>query len=263
MGTSTIVVIVVVVLLAGAALLVLPMLRRQRLRGRFGSEYDRAIEQHDSRAEAERELRERERRHAELELRPLPAGARAAYTQRWSEVQARFVDEPQRAVHDADELVADVMAARGYPATDHDERAALLSVEHSHTMDAYRAADDTRRRAATNGSGQTSTEHLREALVRYRTLFTELIGTDEDRDDLDGRDRHDRDRDGRDDRDEDVAVRDTDVSMSAPGMVVASDPRLNPSATGAPAATEAEIADRYETDETSEERAARARHGSR
>lgn len=178
MGTSTIVaIVVVIVVLAAAALIVLPLLRRQRLRGKFGPEYDRTIEQHDSRAEAERELRDRERRHAELELRPLPAGARAAYAERWSSVQARFVDEPQGALDDADRLVAELMAERGYPVTDHEDRAAMLSVDHPQAIDSYRSAYDTRQRA---GSADATTEQLREAMVQYRTLFTELLGDTDD-----------------------------------------------------------------------------------
>lgn len=181
MGTSTIVaIVVVIVVLAAAALLVPPLLRRQRLRGRFGPEYNRAVEQHDSRAEAERELRDRERRHAELELRPLPAGARAAYAERWSSVQARFVDEPQGALDDADQLVTELMAERGYPVTDHEDRAAMLSVDHPRAIDSYRSAYDTRQRA--DGADAT-TEQLREAMVQYRTLFTELLGDSDDRSD--------------------------------------------------------------------------------
>jgi hypothetical protein len=217
MGTSTIVaIVVVVVLVAAAVLLALPMLRRRRLRDRFGSEYDRAVDQHGDRSEAERDLRERERRHAELELRPLPAGARAAYTERWDAVQARFVDEPQRAVDEADQLVGEVMAARGYPvdgSDDRDERAALLSVEHARSMDAFRAANDTRRRA----DQDATTENLREAMVQYRTLFTDLLG---DAEADDSRHVHDdaathrdgfRDRDDRDRRD-DHGVRDHHVN---------------------------------------------------
>jgi hypothetical protein len=70
------------------------------------------------------------------------------------------------------------MAARGYPVggaggtDDHDERAALLSVEHSRSMDAFHAANDTRRRA----DQDATTENLREAMVQYRTLFTDLLG---------------------------------------------------------------------------------------
>ena len=173
MDTSTIVVIVVVViLLAGAVVLARPMMRRRRLRGTFGPEYDRAVESHESRTEAERELVDRERRHAELDIQPLSSAAHARYTQDWSEVQGRFVDEPEKAVRDADELVTALLAERGYPTGDHDEQAAILSIEHSRTLGNYRSAHETQQRI---DSGEVSTENLREAMVQYRALFVELL----------------------------------------------------------------------------------------
>lgn len=175
MGTSTIVVIVVVVvLLAAAALLARPLIRRRRLQGRFGEEYDRVLERHDNRSEAESELMERERRHAELELTPLSAAAHERYTAAWTEVQARFVDEPEKAVRDADELVTALLAERGYPTGDHDEQAAILSIDHSRTLGNYRSAHETHQRI---DSGEVSTENLREAMVQYRALFVDLLGT--------------------------------------------------------------------------------------
>jgi phage gp37-like protein len=176
MGTSTIVVIVVVVVLvAAAALLARPLVRRRRLQGRFGEEYDRVLERHDNRSEAESELMERERRHSELEITPLSAAAHARYTAAWTEVQARFVDEPEKAVRDADELVTALLAERGYPTGDHDEQAAILSIDHSRTLGNYRSAHETHQRI---DSGEVSTENLREAMVQYRALFVDLLGTD-------------------------------------------------------------------------------------
>jgi hypothetical protein len=208
MGTSTIVVIVVVVvLLAAAALLARPLMRRRRLQGKFGEEYDHVLARHENRSEAESELVERERRHAELEITPLSAAAHERYTAAWTEVQARFVDEPEKAVRDADELVTSLLAERGYPTGDHDEQAAILSIDHSRTLGNYRSAHETHQRI---DSGEVSTENLREAMVQYRALFVDLLGNDHG-DATDG-DRDGRDvRDGRDTTDHDhVAVeRDT------------------------------------------------------
>lgn len=199
MGTSTIVVIVVVVvLLAAAALLARPLMRRRRLQGKFGEEYDHVLARHENRSEAESELVERERRHAELEITPLSAAAHERYTAAWTEVQARFVDEPEKAVRDADELVTSLLAERGYPTGDHDEQAAILSIDHSRTLGNYRSAHETHQRI---DSGEVSTENLREAMVQYRALFVDLLGTDHgdapdgDRDVRDGRDTTDHDHD--------------------------------------------------------------------
>ncbi len=48
-----------------------------------------------------------------------------------------------------------------------------LSVEHSGTLDRYRAAEEISRRAA---AGTASTEDLRQAMTGYRALFGDLLG---------------------------------------------------------------------------------------
>src|ERR1043165_3866354 len=153
------------------------MRRTSRLRGRFGTEYDRAVDASsgDS-SQAEAELRERERRHDQLYIRPLSAEAQAGYSRRWREVQARFVDQPATAVGEADALIGQAMQERGYPVEDFEQRAADLSVEHPHAVDASRAAHAI---AVESSGGQTSTEDLRQAMVHYRALFEQLIGVEE------------------------------------------------------------------------------------
>lgn len=145
-ATTTVVVVAVLVVLVVAALVAVPMLRRRRLRDRFGPEYERAVDDHGSRAVAEQELRAREKRYAELELRELTPEDRERYTTQWAQAQALFVDEPRRAVRDADQLVTALIADRGYPTDGFDQQVADLSVEHAATLDRYRAAHDTRMR---------------------------------------------------------------------------------------------------------------------
>jgi hypothetical protein len=173
MSTGAIVaIVVVIVLLVLAAVVAVPMMRRQQLKSKFGPEYDRAVESHDDRAAAERELRDRERRHADLEIRPLAADARERYSQQWTQVQERFVDDPESAVAEADELVTALMAERGYPTDGYEQQLADLSIDHSRTLDHYRAAHETRQRVGGEGA---STEDLRGAMVHYRTLFEDLL----------------------------------------------------------------------------------------
>jgi hypothetical protein len=171
-------VIVVIVVIVAAVLLVRPMVRRRRLQQRFGPEYDRTVSSHDSRSEAERELVDRERRHSRFELRPLSQESRERYTREWADVQTRFVDAPEGTVSDADALVIELMAERGYPTEgDHEQRAADLSVEHASTLQHYRDAHDVQERAT---GGQASTEDLRRAMVHYRVIFVELLDLDDD-----------------------------------------------------------------------------------
>jgi len=176
MSTGIIVGIVVAVIVIGAvAFGVMAVSRRRRLRERFGPEYDRVVDDHGSRREAEAELTERERRVQGLDIRPLTDAARAGYAGQWTSIQEQFVDAPADAVSGAQILVAAVMTERGYPAgqQDQDQVLADLSVEHSGTLDRYRAAEEISGKAA---AGTASTEDLRQAMVHYHALFADLLG---------------------------------------------------------------------------------------
>ena len=146
--------------------------RRAELRQRFGPEYDRAVEEYGSPARAERALASRAKRVQKLHVHELGDAERVQFTAAWQNVQARFVDEPQSAVHQADELIKQVMRARGYPIEDFEQRVDDLSVDHADVVQHYRAA-----RALTDASrgGRSNTEELRQAFVHYRALFAELL----------------------------------------------------------------------------------------
>jgi hypothetical protein len=173
-GTIVVVIVAVIVVLALALLVARPMMRRRRLQQRFGPEYERTVEAHDSRTSAERELADREKRFAELDIRPLSDEARENYGRRWAEVQAAFVDSPEDSIREADQLVVQVMRERGYPTEGYEQQLADLSNEHAQTLDHYRSGHDIRERI---GSG-VSTEDLRVAFVHYRAVFADLLGTD-------------------------------------------------------------------------------------
>ena len=80
------------------------------------------------------------------------AGDQERFVARWQEIQAGFVDEPRRAVQDADALVVDMM----------DRLARMLASE----RDQLESAGQT---------GKVSTEDLRLGLRRYRALFERLL----------------------------------------------------------------------------------------
>jgi hypothetical protein len=73
----------------------------------------------------------------------------------WANIQAGFVDDPRRAVQQADELVAQVMKdlAEGFS----------------------RQRDEIEAQATAGGDQQASTENLRVALRRYRSFFERLL----------------------------------------------------------------------------------------
>lgn len=174
MSTAAIVIIVVlaVIVVGLVAVFAIDQARRRRLQSRFGAEYDHTLESSKDRKSAERELIEREKQHKQLTLKPLSTASRERYTQQWAEVQEHFVDSPDGALEEADELVTALMTERGYPTGEFDERAAHLSVEHGNTIGHYRTAHDIMLR---HRDGETSTEDLRTALLHYRSLVHDLL----------------------------------------------------------------------------------------
>ncbi|HEY4009231.1 MAG TPA: hypothetical protein VGM11_03695 [Acidobacteriaceae bacterium] len=168
-------IIVVLAIIIVAAILVAR--RRQRsahLKQHFGPEYERELQQSGDAGKAEAALAEREARVEKFTIRELPPTERATYADEWAAVQRRFVDDPSLAVSEADRLVNRLMTARGYPMADFDQRAADISVHHPGVVQNYRSARDIFVR---HSSGRASTEDLRQAMVYYRSLFDELLGT--------------------------------------------------------------------------------------
>jgi len=150
--------------------------RTDELKGTFGHEYDRTVEQTGDQRAAERELRERQKQHDELDIRPLTPESRDRYVRRWQSTQTRFVDDPKGAVAEADTLVQEVMQERGYPTKDFERRVADISVEHPDLVEKYRTAHGI---AQASERGDASTEDLRQSVRHYRALFSQLLETDD------------------------------------------------------------------------------------
>jgi hypothetical protein len=95
------------------------------------------------------------RPEADAQAQPplFPAGEAGDLRGRWNEIQTGFVDEPRRAVEQADGLVAEAM--KRLAETFADERATLEGQ--------WDRGDDV------------STENLRLALQRYRSFFGRLL----------------------------------------------------------------------------------------
>ncbi|MFD3540806.1 hypothetical protein ACFWUQ_15080 [Streptomyces sp. NPDC058662] len=79
----------------------------------------------------------------------------ADYRKSWSEIQGRFVDDPQDAVRSADALVAEVMQTLARTFSDHKQ-----GLEGQWSQ-----------------GEQVATEDLRLALQRYRSFFNRLLNT--------------------------------------------------------------------------------------
>lgn len=147
-------------------------LRQAELKQHFGPEYDRALEELGTPARAERELAQRTKRVDHFHFHDLSAVDRKAFSDSWHAIQEKFVDEPVVAVTSANELINQVMRARGYPVEHFEQRVADLSVEHPNVIQHYRAAHELSRSVH---NGTVDTEQLRQALVHYRMLFADLL----------------------------------------------------------------------------------------
>jgi hypothetical protein len=87
--------------------------------------------------------------HASL----LEDGELRGITMRWKDIQAEFVDEPQKAVQEADALVAELMQ----------RLAVMFATERAELENRWAGGD------------QVSTEDLRQGLRRYRSFFERLL----------------------------------------------------------------------------------------
>lgn len=175
MNTTTLVIVIVVavvivVVIGFVASVQARRKRSRRLREQFGPEYDRAVERTDDRRQAEANLRGREKRHQEP--RPLDPEQRHEFQERWTRVQHEFVDDPGSAINDADRLLIEVMAARGYSTDTFEQRAEDLSVEHPTLTQRYREAH---RISRSYEHGGARTEDLRHAVTSYRSLVDALL----------------------------------------------------------------------------------------
>jgi len=169
------------IVLAAVAILIVAVLawvyaRKRRnttavLRKKFGPEYDRAVLVHGAGRKAESKLEDREKRVEKLNIRDLDSLEHERFSKRWESVQSRFVDSPKGAVTEADDLVASLMKARGYPVSDFEQRAADISVDHPRMVENYRSAHEIALRV---GKNEATTEELRTAMIHYRSLFEEL-----------------------------------------------------------------------------------------
>jgi hypothetical protein len=174
MDTTTLAILLGLIALAvivGAALYV-QRRRSQLMRDRYGAEYIAAIDQLGDRHKVEAELRRREKRVHAFDIRPLPAAEIDRFYERWVAAQAAFVDNPGAAVGQADDLLAEVMQARGYPVSDFEQRAADLSVDHAELVANCRVAHKV---AELHERGKADTEDLRRAMIAYRALFDDLL----------------------------------------------------------------------------------------
>ncbi len=174
--TMIITVVLVLVIVGGILGLVFARRRRsERFHDQLGPEYDLAVQAMGGEKKAQTELEERRKHIEALDIRPLSASERERCLADWTAAQSRFVDEPGQAIGDADRLITQVMQMRNYPVSDFEQRAADISVNYPVLVTNYRAAREI---AVKNEQHQANTEELRQAMIHYRSLFEDLLGTE-------------------------------------------------------------------------------------
>src|SRR5437879_6073386 len=108
MSTTTLIVLIGVILIAAIAAWVFLLQRRSaRLRSRFGPEYENAVHEYGDRTRAEQALEKRAERTEKYNMRSLTKEEQQHFNDEWRGAQARFVDDPPAAIHDADHLVCE------------------------------------------------------------------------------------------------------------------------------------------------------------
>lgn len=175
MNDTVVLVVVALVVLVVVVLLVFLAARKKKsdgLRQQFGPEYDRSVEESGKRRDAERDLQQRTERRNTLDIRSLEPQRRDMFAAEWRITQEDFVDRPGEAVRSANALVERVMQEVGYPVGDFEQMSRDLSVDHAQVMSEYRSAHDL---SELNDRKQATTEQQRQAMVHYRSLFTELL----------------------------------------------------------------------------------------
>jgi hypothetical protein len=169
---SAVVVLIFLVFVAVVGFVHRRATRTRAFRNRFGSEYDRAVLEHGSSRKAEAKLADREARMDALKIRELGAANRERFVAEWQTVQFRFVDHPKAAVTEADDLIAALLEARGYPQANFEQRAADVSVHYPRVMEDYRRAHSI---AVRLGQVEATTEEQRTAMIQYRAIFDDLL----------------------------------------------------------------------------------------
>jgi hypothetical protein len=172
--TYALIIVVVVLVITGIvlALVFSGRKRLQRLKEKFGPEYDRTVQTAGNEKKAQAELNERRKHVDDLNIRPLSTSESEGYLAQWKAVQSKFVDEPGQATVEADHLITEVMKMRNYPVSEFEQRAADLSVNYPNLVSNYRLAREI---AIKNEQHSANTEELRQAMIHYRSLFDELL----------------------------------------------------------------------------------------
>ncbi len=127
----------------------------------------------DAAKKARPELLDERVRLASFRLRPLSEEDQAQFRSAWRRTRVQFVDDPARAIVEADQLIGAIMYARGVPAwtLEHDQ-ATPLAWRHPELETQYRTA---KKIALETHRGNVSSQELHQALAAYSAICERLL----------------------------------------------------------------------------------------
>jgi hypothetical protein len=114
----------------------------------------------------------------EISVRQLSRASEHKFAEEWASIQALFVEDPEKAVDQADGLIGDVLRARGYPVAELELLARDPSVELPSVVEQYgiaHALATEQQRRDDRNAGDVGDASLHQAFALYRALFAELL----------------------------------------------------------------------------------------
>jgi len=168
---------VVAILLVGIAILFYDEDRKQRdLRMRRAMGLGRTLTPTGARIAPQEEIGQGQS-PGSLTVNPLTSVEAARFSGEWRRIQEIFGDDPRSAIGDADHLAQDVMEARGHRMSDLERVPSSVQAEYPRYIENYRRAH---RISLVIVQGEAGTAKLRQALVHYRSLFEELLESEQE-----------------------------------------------------------------------------------
>jgi hypothetical protein len=114
------------------------------------------------------------RKSGKPRLEPISVDDQDSYATSWEHVRSDFPDDPAVALNGAEQLIAELLAARGYPVDDQGKQLALRSVQRGETLAGYREAQSVSERMRLDPA-RVTTEQKRTALMQYQVFFGDLL----------------------------------------------------------------------------------------
>jgi len=95
-------------------------------------------------------------------LRPLPDESRERFARSWSAIETRFIEDPHGAVQEADKTAVMVLSERGATIGDDSKMPNDLRLA---------------REASSSDEGRQGTEGMRRAMVHYKGIIEDAVGS--------------------------------------------------------------------------------------